>query len=62
MFLQPDIILFSANKEVFQELFSDFRLESIEVSIDSRKTKELMVRFRTNLNELVDTVEEFLKG
>lgn len=33
-----------------------------EVSIDSRKTKELMVRFRTNLNELVDTVEEFLKG
>ena len=33
-----------------------------EVSIDSRRTKELMVRFRTNLNELVDTVEEFLKG
>ena len=33
-----------------------------EVSIDTRKTKELMVCFRTNLNELVDTVEEFLKG
>ena len=33
-----------------------------EVSVDTRKTKELMVRFRTNLNELVDTVEEFLKG
>ena len=33
-----------------------------EVSIDTCKTKELMVRFRTNLNELVDTVEEFLKG
>ncbi|MCR5763565.1 MAG: helix-turn-helix domain-containing protein [Treponema sp.] len=32
-----------------------------EVSIDSKKTKELMLRFRTNLNELVDTVEEFLK-
>lgn len=32
------------------------------ISLDSRKTKELMQRFRCNLNELVDTVEEFLKA
>lgn len=31
------------------------------VSYDNRRTKQLMTRFRTNLNELVDTVEEFLK-
>lgn len=30
------------------------------VSYDSRRTKQLMTRFRANLNELVDTVEEFL--
>lgn len=32
-----------------------------KISYDSRKTKQLMTRFRTNLNELVDTVEEFLE-
>ena len=32
-----------------------------EISLDSRKTKDLMRRFRGTLNELVDTVEEFLK-
>lgn len=31
------------------------------VSYDTRRTKQLMARFRTNLNELVDTVEEFLE-
>ncbi|MBR4600181.1 MAG: helix-turn-helix transcriptional regulator [Treponema sp.] len=31
------------------------------VSYDSRRTKQLMVRFRKSLNELVDTVEEFLE-
>ena len=31
------------------------------VSYDSRRTKQLMTRFRANLNELVDTVEEFLE-
>jgi len=31
------------------------------LSYDTRRTKQLMTRFRTNLNELVDTVEEFLK-
>ena len=31
------------------------------VSYDSRRTKQLMSRFRTSLNELVDTVEAFLE-
>ncbi|AEE15566.1 helix-turn-helix domain-containing protein [Treponema brennaborense] len=31
------------------------------VNYDSRRTKQLMTRLRTNLNELVDTVENFLK-
>ncbi len=31
------------------------------VNYDSRRTKQLMTRFRTNLNELVDTVEAFLE-
>lgn len=31
------------------------------ISYDSRRTKHLMTRFRTSLNELVDTVEEFLE-
>ena len=31
------------------------------VNYDSRRTKQLMSRFRTNLNELVDTVEDFLE-
>lgn len=31
------------------------------VNYDSRRTKQLMSRFRTNLNELVNTVEEFLE-
>ena len=31
------------------------------LSYNTRRTKQLMTRFRTNLNELVDTVEEFLK-
>ena len=30
------------------------------VSYDARRTKQLMTRFRTGLNELVDTVEAFL--
>ena len=33
-----------------------------EITPDKRKTKELMRRFRGSLNELVDTVEEFLKS
>lgn len=31
------------------------------VSYDARRTKQLMRRFRANLNELVTTVEEFLE-
>ncbi len=31
------------------------------VSYDSRRTKQLMASFRTKLNELIDTVEEFLE-
>lgn len=31
------------------------------ISYDNRRTKKLMARFRANLNELVDTVEEFLE-
>lgn len=31
------------------------------VNYNSRRTKLLMSRFRTNLNELVDTVEDFLE-
>ena len=35
--------------------------QSQAVSYDSRRTKQLMSRFRSSLNELVDTVEAFLE-
>lgn len=35
--------------------------ENQAVTYDSQRTKVLMKRFRSNLNELVDTVENFLE-
>ncbi len=35
--------------------------QSKAITYDIRRTKHLMTRFRTNLNALVDTVEEFLE-
>ena len=43
------------------EPYELFLPQNQAVTYDSRRTKQLMTKFRRSLNELVDTVEEFLE-